>query len=498
MTADAKSPARDLRYVIIGAGMAGLLAAIRIRELGSDNFTVYEKGSTVGGTWRENRYPGLTCDVPAHAYTYSFAPNPEWSRFYAPGAEIQRYFEDVTDRHAVRDRIRFNSEVTACEWRGGRWHIETADGVTDVADVIVAATGVLHHPKLPDIPGLETFEGDRMHSARWNDAVAIDGRRVGVIGNGSTGVQIVTALSTRAAAVVHFQRSPQWIMPVQDFAYSDDDRAMFRSDVAHIDAIRYGDEYWGGVRRFNAAIIDPDSPAMADIERLVLENLEQNVPDPVLREKIRPNYRAACKRLIYSPSYYEAIQRPTVTVEVNRIERVEPKGVRMIDGTFHELDVLVLATGFLTDRFVRPTRVTGRNGVELDDAWKVRPSAYYAISIPDFPNFFMLNGPTAPVGNFSLIDIAENQWGYIQQLIEPLRTGEAREVAATAEAFADYEQRRIAAAKNTVFGSGCTSWYLDSQGVPQTWPWSFDQFVEEMKQPKFEDFEFVSERRAVA
>ncbi|GLV31044.1 putative monooxygenase [Sphingobium sp. TomTYG75] len=482
---------RRLSFAIIGAGMAGLLAGIRLDQKGDADFTIYEKGDTVGGTWRENRYPGLTCDVPAHAYTYSFAPNPEWTQFFSPGPEIQHYFERIADDYRLRDRIRFNSEVTDCRYVDGRWHIETSDGCKDIVDVIIAATGVLHHPNIPAIPGLEDFGGDSFHSARWDDSVALDGRRIGVIGNGSTGVQIVSALSTRASTLVHFQRSPQWIMPVQNFIYSETDRHAFRSDVSRIDAIRFGEEYWAGIRRFNKAIIEVDSPEMAEIEGVVLRNLEDNIQDPVLREKLRPDYRAACKRLIYSPDYYEAVQRPGVIVETGAIERVEVTGVRMKDGTLHELDVLVLATGFKTDRFVRPIQVIGRGGNNLDDAWALRPTAYYAITVPDFPNLFLLNGPTAPVGNFSLIDIAERQWDYIDQLLDLLRDGTCSAIAAKPEAMADYEERRIAAAKRTIFGSGCTSWYLDAQGVPQTWPWSYDHFAQSMAAPRMEDFELA-------
>ena len=482
---------RRLRFAIIGAGMAGLLAGIRLDQKGDADFTIYEKGDTVGGTWRENRYPGLTCDVPAHAYTYSFAPNPEWTQFFSPGPEIQHYFERIADDYRLRDRIRFNSEVTDCRYVDGHWHIETSDGCKDIVDVVIAATGVLHHPNIPAIPGLQNFGGDSFHSARWDDSVALDDRRIGVIGNGSTGVQIVSALSTRASTLVHFQRSPQWIMPVQNFIYSETDRHAFRSDVSRIDAIRFGDEYWAGIRRFNKAIIEVDSPEMAEIEGIVLRNLEDNVQDPVLREKLRPDYRAACKRLIYSPDYYEAVQRPGVIVETGAIERVEVTGVRMKDGTLHELDVLVLATGFKTDRFVRPIKVIGRGGSNLDDAWALRPTAYYAITVPDFPNLFLLNGPTAPVGNFSLIDIAERQWDYIDQLLDLLRDGTCSAIAAKPEAMADYEERRIAAAKRTIFGSGCTSWYLDAQGVPQTWPWSYDHFAQSMAAPRMEDFELA-------
>lgn len=482
---------RDLRFAIIGAGMAGILAAIKLRESGHQQVVIYEKGDRIGGTWRENTYPGLNCDVPAHAYTYSFAPNPNWSHYLAPGPEIQAYFEGIVRDYGIQDLVRFRQEVTHCVFEDGAWQLATTGGHRDTVDVVIAATGVLHHPSYPDIPGLDTFTGALFHSARWDHSVPLDGRRVGVVGNGSTGVQIISALAGRASRLLHFQRSPQWIMPVDNFAYSEAQIAAFRQDPALVDRERYDETYLANVRNFTDAIINADSPQIAAIEAAVQANLEQSVQDPLLREKLRPRYRAACKRLIFSPDYYQAIQHPAVGLVTEGIAGVEPAGVRTQDGELHPLDVLVLATGFKADRFVRPMKVLGRGGTDLDQVWATRPKAYLAISIPEFPNFFLLNGPTGPVGNFSLIDIAERQWAYIEQLVAQIESGRCREISVNAEAMEDYEQHRITAAKKTIFASGCTSWYLDAEGVPASWPWSYERFAEEMAQPKWEAFDLV-------
>lgn len=484
--------AKGLRYAIIGAGMAGVLAAIKLKQKG-ESFTVFEKADKIGGTWRDNRYPGLTCDVPAHAYTYSFAPYAEWNAYYATGGEVQGYFEHVAAEYGVLPLIRFGCEVVGCVYDDGRavWTLTLGPGEVIEVDVVIAASGVLHHPKTPDIPGLASFAGAAFHTARWDDSAPIDGARVGLIGCGSTGIQIVTAINKRVERLVHFQRSPQWVMPVPQFAYSEAEKAAFRKDTALIDAIRNDPDYWSAIIRFTQAVMDVDGPEMAIIEDYCRQNLENGIKDPVLREKLRPDYRAACKRLIYSWCYYDEVQHPAVHVETGGIAQIEPEGVRMQDGTFHPLDTLLLATGFHADRFIRPTTVLGRGGRSLDDAWQVRPTAYYAVTIPDFPNFFMLNGPTGPVGNFSLIDIAERQWDYIDQLLERLRTGEASAVVPTTKAFEAYETRRIAAARTTVFGSGCTSWYLDATGVPATWPWSYQAFADAMATPVMGDYEMV-------
>ncbi len=485
---EAAGSPEGLRTIIIGAGMAGLLAAIKLKERGETDFTIYEKGDSVGGTWRENTYPGLSCDTPAHAYSYSFALNPDWSAVYAPGPEIKAYFEGVARRYDLYPAIRFNSEIESAEWHGDKWHIRTKDGQSDSAHVLIAATGVLHHPSLPDIPGLSDFEGACFHSARWDHSVPLDGKRIGVIGTGSTGVQIVSALAKRAARLVHFQRSPQWIMPCPDTRYSEADKQAFREDAENIWQVRNGPEAAARRARFTNAIIDIDSPELAEIQQIVERNLEESVRDPALKQKLTPNYRAACKRMIFSPNYYRSVQEPAVYLENQPIERIEAKGVRMADGTLHELDVLALATGFKVDQFVRPIKIRGQGGLDLDTFWQAGPRAYYAVTVPNFPNMLLFNGPTGPVGNFSLIDIAEHQWRYFDQLIDLVRAGKCKAFAPSEAALVDYEARRNERAKKTVFASGCHSWYLDKNGVPQVWPWSWDHFTEVMSAPKIEDY----------
>ncbi len=477
------SDGRRLRFAIIGAGMAGVLAAIKLREAGLDDFTIYEKADRLGGTWRENTYPGIACDVPSHLYCYSFALNPDWSRPYSPGAEIETYFERVAREHDVTPRIRFGAEVLTCEWRGGRWHLEITGGLHDEVDVVIAATGVLHHPNLPVIDGLDSFAGASFHSARWEHDVVLDGRRIGIVGTGSTAVQITSAVVGRVAHLSLFQRTAQWIMPQTNPEYSDEERAGFRSDPVALA------ELHANLSRlfadgFSNAVVDADSPQMAMVQELCRTNLETNVTDPALRERLRPDYRAACKRLIVSPDFYAAIQQSNAELVTDAIERVEPAGVCTVDGRLHELDVLVLATGFKADAFMRPMQLVGRDGVRLDDAWAPRPCAYLSISMTDFPNFFMLNGPNGPVGNFSLIEVAELQMGYILQLIEWLRRGECREITPTRVAMEQFEAERSEAAGHTIWTTGCKSWYLDDRGIPATWPWPFHRFRAEMEAPE--------------
>ncbi len=477
---------RQLRVAVIGAGMSGILSVIKLREAGIDDVTVYEKADRLGGTWRENTYPGLSCDVPSHLYSYSFAPSPEWSYQYSPGAEILAYFEQVARDYHVDEVVRLGDAVTRLEWTDGRWHLETEQGVRDEADVVIAATGVLHHPRYPDIAGLDRFAGAVFHSARWDHDVPLDGQRVGVIGTGSTAVQITCALVDRVDHFTLFQRTAQWVMPAPNLAYTDEDKAAFREDPERMAQLRQTlDE---GYTVFARAIVDADSPEMKMIEQACEANLE-TVRDPELRERLRPDYRAACKRLIISPDFYEAIQRPNAELVTDKIVEVEPGGVRTADGVLHELDVLVLATGFRADAFMRPMDIRGRDGVSLDEVWSKRPSAYLSVCIPDFPNLFMLNGPNGPVGNFSLIEVAELQFGYVMQLVERLRSGECHEITARHEAMDEFEEARIEAAKHTVWSTGCQSWYLDDRGIPAAWPWRFERFREVMREPDLSAFD---------
>jgi cation diffusion facilitator CzcD-associated flavoprotein CzcO len=468
--------------------MAGILAAVKLTEAGLTDFSVYEKADRVGGTWRENTYPGLSCDVPSHLYSYSFALTPDWSHRYSPGAEIQAYFEGVAAEHGVIERVRFGDAVSRCEFSDGRWQLTTASGHRDDVDIVIAATGVLHHPKYPDIEGLDSFEGSMFHSARWDHTARLDGARVGVIGTGSTAVQITSGIVDRVAKLSLFQRTAQWVMPQENPAYSEEEQAAFRARPEKLSGLHQN--LSDAFDIFANAVIDSESAEIKMIEQACLDNLETNVHDPELRERLRPTYRAACKRLIVSPDFYDAIQRPTAELVTDAIERIEPGGVRTRDGRLHELDVLVLATGFKADAFMRPMEIVGRSGVTLAQAWDPRPEAYLSVSIPDFPNFFMLNGPNGPVGNFSLIEVAEIQFRYILQLIDRIRAGECGEICATHDALAEFERAREQASKHTVWVTGCRSWYLDDRGLPAVWPWSFVRFREEMREPDETAYEF--------
>jgi len=474
------------RFAIIGAGMSGILAGIKLREKGLNDFTIYEKAARAGGTWRENTYPGVACDVPSHVYSYSFELSAEWSQRFPPGSEIRDYFEGVATKHGIDRHIRFNAEIERAEYVNGRWELRGNNGLRDSVDFVIAATGFLHRPVMPDIEGLDSFEGGSFHTARWNHAVPLEDKRVGIIGTGSTSTQIVPAIVDKVKSLSLFMRTPQWIMPLPNTIYSEAEKQLYRDQP---DMLRQHYEHWA--QRFNetfARAVLGDDAELDRIEKMCRDNLEENVHDPVLRERLRPNYRAACKRIIMSDEFYPAMQRSNAHLVTDGIERIEPKGVRTKDGKLHELDVLVIATGFDGHAFLRPMQVVGPKGNKLEEYWAQTNRAYRAVAFPGFPNFFMMVGPNSPIGNFSIIMVSELQIDYILQLVDAAL--EKRAAIAPSEAATDrFNASLRGAMTGTVWQSGCKSWYFDKNGNVQLWPWSFEQFVEDMRKPELADFE---------
>jgi len=485
MTASGK-----FRVAIIGAGASGLMALIKMREAGFEDVTVFEKAPELGGTWYYNRYPGLTCDVPSLAYRYSFAPNPDWSHVCSPGPEIHAYLKRVAAEHQVEQFIKCSNEVTKADFIDGRWHIETVEGAQGAFDAVLAAAGVLHHPVYPDIPGLKDFSGPAMHTSEWDQNVTLDGKRVGIIGTGSTATQIVAAITSRVAQLSLFQRTAQWMLALPNPPISDEQKALFRDDPALLDAEyqRLSDDQ---NYKFAAAVVGENPSAYAALENACKANLEASVADPDLRARLTPNYPVGCKRLIMSDGFYAAIQRPNAELVTDGIERIETTGVRTTDGRLHELDVLVLATGFDTHRFFRPMQITGTDGRTLDEVWSESNQGYLGVTVPGFPNWFMIGGPNSPIGNFSWLLTAENQFGYALQLIDLLRNGNARQIAPTIEATQRFNAALKASMGKTVWAQGCSSWYIDKNGNVASWPWTYGKFIEDMRTPNLDDFELA-------
>lgn len=480
------SASRQLRIAIIGAGASGITAAVRLRENGIDNLSIFEKADEVGGTWRENTYPGLSCDVPSHLYRFSFAPNPDWNHKYSFGPEIQAYIKDVVDRFGIRPLIRFKNELTAAEWTGTDWSITTTQGDQGRFDAVITAVGVLHRPSFPNIDGLADFRGACFHSSRWDHRIDLTGQRIGIIGTGSTAIQILPAIVERVRKVSLFQRTAQWIFPELNPKTPEHRKAAFRSDPALMER-----EYRRLAQRFNgefcAALAGENPEIYAEMSQACLDNLN-TVTDPDLRARLTPNYQVGCKRLIVSGLFYPAIQHPNAELVSDRILRAEPRGLVTEDERLHELDVLVLATGFDTHHPFGDTTVRGVGGHTLAQAWANGNVTYRAITTPGFPNWFMIGGPYSPIGNFSFMMTAEHQVGYALQLIEVLRS-QGHPVAPSAQATDAYMAAIKERARTSIWASGCRSWYIDKLGNVASYPWAYDVFEREMSKPVMSDFQ---------
>jgi cation diffusion facilitator CzcD-associated flavoprotein CzcO len=475
------------RVIVIGAGFSGIGMACALQDAGLRDFTVYEKADGVGGTWHHNRYPGLTCDVPSRFYQYSFDLNPDWKRMFSAGPDIRRYVEDVVARRGLAAHLRLGTEVQDARWEDGCWHVRLADGSTDAADVLVCATGVLHQPTVPKLRGLDSFAGAAFHSSQWDESVELKGRRVAVIGTGSTGVQITGALAGVASKVTVFQRSRHWVHNVPNLRYTPVGRALARR-LPVLGRIGYHG-YRSTVFDFFSQAVVVRGARLRVWQAAVRAGYRLHVRDPELRAKVTPDYPPLCKRLIISPTWFKAIQRPDVEVVVEGIDRIEPKGIRDRTGRLHEVDVIALATGFDARAFMRPMQITGSGGVTLEEAWKDGPRAYRTVALPGFPNLFTLQGPHSPAGNYSLVALSETQIAFVMEWVARMRRGEVASVVPTESATADYYRALRAKAPETVWAEGCRSWYHSADGTVELWPWTAKHFRDMLAAPVAEHFE---------
>lgn len=483
---------KDTRFIIIGSGISGVLMAIRLLKQGYRNFTVLEKAAEMGGTWRDNVYPGVACDVAAHLYTYSFARNPGWQTRYARGADIWKYNQGVARKYGVLPHIEYGKEVRSAVFKDGVWHLTTQDGVQYQADVVIAATGRLHHPVVPRIAGAESFAGAQFHTARWDRSVDLAGKRIGLIGTGSTATQVITALAGQVPALTVFQRTAQWVYPVKNTPNPWWQRLMFRLSPSRWK--RYYLQLQSETEeRGKATTGSAEARAARD---KVCHDMLASIRDPELRRKLTPDYEVGCKRLVFSDGFYDAIQKPGVDVVTESIAHIEPAGVRTSDGALHEIDVLVYATGFDAHAYLRPMQVTGAGGITLDDLWQDLPLSHHSVTIPHMPNFLMINGPYSPGGSASVIGIVEAQADYLMQLIARI-VGDDVLLAPKEEASRAWLEGVRELARNSLWGTGgCQSWYLDRTGTPTLNPITLTELKEQIARPDYADFVALPRQRA--
>ena len=471
LPADVVTPAAEhVGVAVVGTGFAGIGASIALTRAGIDH-VLLERADDVGGTWRDNTYPGCRCDVPSHLYSFSFAPNPDWPETYSTQPEIWEYLRQVAVRHHVLDRVRLRSEVCRATWDpgAGRWSLETAAGRL-TADALALGNGPLAEPSVPDVPGLGTFDGTTFHSARWRHDHDLAGRRVAVIGTGASAIQLVPAIQPEVGHLTLFQRTPAWVLPHRSRRISRVERALYRG-VPATQRVPRSFVYWSR-ELFGTALLR-NGKALAALERLARRHLERQVRDPELRAKVMPTFRPGCKRLLLSNDWYPALQQPNVDVVTEKIVEVRPNAVVTADGLAHEADTLIFATGFhVTDNPIAD-RIIGRDGLTLADRWQGRGArAYLGTTVSGFPNLFLLAGPNTGIGHTSLVVMIEAQLRYVVDALRTLARTSTGAVDLLPDVLDAWSVEMEAKAAGTVWNSGgCASWYLDDAGRNTTlWP----------------------------
>ncbi|HET7387333.1 MAG TPA: NAD(P)/FAD-dependent oxidoreductase [Nocardioidaceae bacterium] len=456
---------------VVGAGFGGLAMAIKLAEAGEQDFLVAERGACVGGTWRDNTYPGAACDVPSQLYSFSFALNPHWSRSFSPQPEIQGYIEKVAAQSGVLDRFRFHTAVEQARWddESRQWRIRTSSGELS-ADVLVSAAGALSDPKLPDIDGIDSFGGQIFHSAQWDHSQDLTGKRVAVIGTGASAIQIVPEIAERVAHLDVYQRTAPFVMPRHDRPYTPLEKLAFRWVPGVQRAYRTA-IYWA--RECFVPGFTVSSKLAAPAKKAALENIDRGIRDPHLREKVRPNFEIGCKRILISNDWYPALDRDDVDLVTDPISKVTSNAVVTADGVEREVDVIIVATGFHTTDLPIAEHVIGKDGRSLADVFRSHSmQAYKGSTVHGFPNLFFIVGPNTGQGHTSMVFMIESQVSYTVDALRRMRADgvDAIEPTPAAQrAWNDDIQRRM---KCTVWTrGGCNSWYLDEHGRNVTlWP----------------------------
>ncbi|MDQ4095121.1 MAG: NAD(P)/FAD-dependent oxidoreductase [Actinomycetota bacterium] len=468
---------RRARVAIIGTGFSGLGMAIALRRAGMDDFVVFERAAAVGGTWRDNTYPGCQCDVPSHLYSFSFRLNPDWSRTYSMQPEIYEYLEQCARDSGVLAQVRFEHRVDDARWDedDSSWIIGTSKG-TWRADILVSANGALAEPSIPDIPGIPDFDGPVVHSAAWDHDVDFAGQKIAVLGTGASAIQIIPHLQREAQSLIVFQRTPAWVMPHTDRKITDAEKKLYRRFPLAQRAVR--NAIYAGRELLVFGMVK-DRRFLRPLQRIATMHIRTKIDDPELRRKLIPSYELGCKRILLSDDYYPALNADNCDLVTERIERFTRRGVRTTDGREHEVDAVVLATGFkVTDNPVLDG-VIGAHGQSLGEIWrKEGMQAYLGTAVAEFPNMFMLTGPNTGIGHTSLLVMIEAQINYVLRALRYMDATRVGRIEVRPEAVADFNRELQRRMKETVWTTGgCASWYLDRRGNNTTlWPdftWKF-------------------------
>jgi cation diffusion facilitator CzcD-associated flavoprotein CzcO len=472
---------------IIGSGFGALAVAIELKRAGHTDLRLWERADGIGGVWRDNTYPGAACDVPSPLYSFSFEPSAEWSSRYGVQPEILDYIRSTADTYGITPLVQLGMDVVAAHFdeSAATWTVRFADGSEQTVDILVPAVGQLSQPVLPRIPGVDTFEGASFHSARWDHDVDLTGRRVAVVGTGASAIQFIPHVAEQASELVVFQRTPSYILPKPDQRFGPVYRRVLRHAPGALKAERAGS--WGLAEQFSRGL-DDDSLVGKGISALALAHLRARVKDPDLRAKLTPDYPVGCKRILFANTYYPAIAQPHVDLVDQPIAAVTPTGVQTADGTLHEVDVVIYATGFDAQEFLESIDITGTGGRKLAERWVDGARAYLGIYVPGFPNLLITYGPNTNLGGGSIVYMLEAQARHMRQAVDRLVAGSYRTVEVTAEAEEAYDQDVQQRLSHSVWAH-CDSWYRHASGrITSNWPGSTHPYAQRTKALKPEAF----------
>jgi cation diffusion facilitator CzcD-associated flavoprotein CzcO len=479
-----------LDVIILGAGFGGVCAAIKLLERGIDNFRVYDKAAGIGGTWWHNTYPGAACDIASHLYCYSFEPNPNWSRKYSPQPEIQAYIEHCVDKYGVRPHIRLNTAIEEFRFDEGRnlWVAQLSDGTHAVGRHVIFASGGLHLPAWPDIPGMHDFAGPGMHSAEWNHDVDFTGKRVAVIGSAASAIQLIPELAKVVAHLDVYQRTPNYVAPRRDRAFTEREKARFARWPWLGKLYRRLLFLRGEFLLFPVVKTRGPSGWRDRLEGFVKKHIRESVKDRVMARAMTPDYPLGCKRILIADNFYQAMNRDNVALVTAAIDRIEANAVVTADGQRHPADIIVYATGFDLENYLRKTEVIGPGNVKLSELWAELPRAYKGAFIPGMPNFYMTTGPNTGVGTTSVVYMIEAQLKLIMQAIEA--AGREKLIAVTDAANDRYNLEIREALQDTVWAGDCLSWYKRPDGeITTLYPYNARTFLRDHRKLEPEDFE---------
>ncbi len=487
----------DLRIAIIGAGLGGIAAAIKLQEAGYQNVQIFDKNDRIGGTWAENTYPGCQCDVPVALYQFSFAQSVNWSRLFPSAHEIQAYAEEIVDRYDIRSQLRLNTTVSSAEWNEAHkyWLLRTDKGEEITAEVLIGALGQLNRPQFPDIKGREAFEGASMHSARWDHSVAFEGKRVGVIGCAASAVQLIPELAKDALSLTVFQRSPNWIMPRNDRPVPPEELALLMTDpevAQKLGAANRNLLYENAdVFFWQAFSWTPEGRAAYTLQ--ANEHLNAQVADEELRNKLTPKYPIGCRRILFCDDYYPCLQENHVDLVTESIEEIVDKGVVTNDGQTHEFDSLVYATGFETTSWNWSVDIVGQQKQSLSEQWSPTPRAYLGITVADFPNFFVLYGPNTNLGHNSITFMLERQIEYTVKAINLLKNKGYKALTPSKKAQDAFNEKIQKQLEKTVWADpACNSWYKNADGfITQNWSDHTRAYAAAVSDVQLDDYELV-------